>query len=57
MVSPGTALVSGEGLSRLSLVWKTPYSRNTVQRIHHPGAGTLAGRLGMDISPLCVSLL
>lgn len=57
-VSPGAALVSREGLSRLSLVQKnTLLQKCLIRRIHHPSVSTLAGRPGMDVSPLCMSLL
>lgn len=52
------ALVNGEGLSRVLLVWKeTLLPKYPTQRIHHLPVSTLTRRLGMDASPLCVPLL
>lgn len=57
-MSLGAALLNGEGLSRVSLVWKeTLLPKYPIQRIHHFAVSTLAGKLGMDASPLCVPLL
>lgn len=52
------ALVNGEGLSRVLLVWKeTLLPKYPTQRIHHLPVSTLAGKLSMGASPLCVPLL